>query len=151
MKLIQTKQGWVTRDFVEAGLLFSGIVTFFVLFITGISVEYNQPNLVSDSFSTNYNKLSNISDKVGVMLTTVSAGQGLSLVGAFDIAFTATFTVFQLVISTLDLVGTLPGLIIVDFTFIDSVVIANFFVLGLALITTSIVFIWLSSVARGKI
>ena len=151
MKIIQTKKGWVLRDFVMAGLLFFGVVSFFVLFIAGMSAEYNQPDLVSSSFSSNYNKLTDISDKAGVMLDSVSAGEGLSLIGAFDIAFTATFTVFQLVVSTLILVGTLPAKIIVDFTFIDSVVVANFFVLGLALITVTIVFVWLSSVARGKI
>lgn len=151
MKFIQLKKAWVTRDFVIAGLLFTGVITMFVLFIAGMSAEYNQPDLVSSSFSSNYDKLGEISDKVEVMRATTAAGEGLSLVGAFDIAFTATFTVIQLVFSTLALAGSLPAKIIIDFTFIDSKVAANFFVLGLAILTTSILFVWLSSVARGKI
>lgn len=151
MKLIQTKKGWITRDFVIAGLLFSGIVGFFVMFIAGMSAEYNQPDLVSSSFSANYDKLSDISDKVETMRSTTSGGEGLSLIGAFDIAFSATFTVIQLVFSTLALAGTLPTKIIVDFTFIDSTVAANFFVIGLAILTTTIIFVWISSVSRGKI
>ncbi len=151
MKMIQFKKGWVTRDFVISTLLFTGIVAMFVLFIGGLSAEYNQPDLVSSSFSSNYDKLGVISDKVEVMRSTTAAGEGLSLVGAFDIAFTATFTVIQLVFSTLALAGSLPAKIIIDFTFIDSIVAANLFVLGLAVITTSIVFIWVSSVARGKL
>ena len=151
MKMIQFKKGWVTRDFVIAGLLFTGVIAMFVLFIGGMSAEYNQPNLVSSSFAANYDKLGEISDKVEVMRSTTAAGEGLSLIGAFDIAFTATFTVIQLVFSTLALAGSIPAKIIVDFTFIDSIVAANFFVLGLAVITTSIVFIWISSVSRGKI
>lgn len=151
MKLIQFKKGWVTRDFVIAGLLFTGVIAMFVLFIAGMSAEYNQPDLVSSSFSSNYDKLGELSDKVEVMRSTTAAGEGLSLIGAFDIAFTATFTVIQLVFSTLALAGSIPAKIIVDFTFIDSTVAATFFILGLSIITTSIVFIWISSVSRGKI
>ncbi len=151
MKMLQFKKGWVTRDFVIAGLLFTGVISMFVLFIAGMAAEYNQPGLVSATFSDNYDKLGEISDKVEVMRSTTAAGEGLSLIGAFDIAFTATFTVIQLVFSTLALTGTIPAKVIVDFTFIDSTVAANFFVLGLAILTTSIVFIWISSVSRGKI
>ena len=151
MKYIQFKKGYIIRDFVIAGLLFTGIISMFVLFLAGMSAEYNQPDLVSSSFSSNYDKLGEISDKVEIMRSTSAAGEGLSLVGAFDIAFTATFTVIQLVFSTLALAGSLPAKIIVDFTFIDSAVAANFFVLGLAVITTTIVFVWVSSVSRGKL
>ena len=151
MKMLQFKKGWVTRDFVIAGLLFTGVISMFVLFVGGMAAEYNQPGLVSATFTDNYDKLGEISDKVEVMRSTTAAGEGLSLIGAFDIAFTATFTVIQLVFSTLALTGTIPAKVIVDFTFIDSTVAANFFVLGLAILTTSIVFIWISSVSRGKI
>ena len=151
MKLIQFKKGWVTRDFVIAGILFSGVVGFFVLFIAGMAAEYNQPGLVSSTFSANYDKLNDIADKVETMRSTTSGGEGLSFVGTFDVAFSATFTVIQLVFSTLALMGSLPAKIITDFTFIDSTVVANFFVLGLAILTTSIIFIWISSISRGKI
>ncbi|KKN17071.1 hypothetical protein LCGC14_0969490 [marine sediment metagenome] len=151
MKIIQFKKGWVTRDFVIAGLLFTGIIAMFVLFVGGMASEYNQPDLVSSSFSSNYDQLGEISNKVEVMRATTAAGEGLSLIGAFDIAFTATFTVIQLVFSTLALAGSIPAKIIIDFTFIDSTVAANFFILGLAVLTTTIVFVWISSVSRGKI
>lgn len=151
MRMLQFKKGWVTRDFVVAALLFTGVVSMFVLFIGGMAAEYNQPGLVSESFSSNYNKLGELSDEIEIMRSTTAAGEGLSLVGAFDIAFTATFTVIQIVFSTLALAGTIPAKIIVDFTFIDSTVAANFFILGLTIITTMIIFIWISSVSRGKI
>ncbi len=151
MIFMKNKRGWVTRDFVIAALLFTGVVAFFVLFMAGMSVEYNQPGLVSSSFSANYDKLGDLSEKVELMRSTTAGGEGLSLIGAFDIAFSATFTVIQLVFSTLALVGSIPAKIIVDFTFIDSMVAANFFILGLAILTTSIIFIWISSVSRGKI
>ncbi len=150
-KIIQFKKGWLIRDFVFASLLFTGIVAMFVLFIAGMSVEYNQPNLVSSSFSSNYDKLGEISDKVEIMRETAAAGKGLSLIGLFDIAFSAAFTVIALIWSTLALAGSLPAKIIVDFTFVDSLVAANLFVLGLAIITTTIVFVWISSIQRGRI
>ncbi len=149
--LWKNKRGWITRDFVVASLLFTGVVAMFVLFVAGMAAEYNQPNLVSSSFSENYDNLGEVSDKVEVMRSTTAAGEGLSLIGAFDIAFTATFTVIQLIFSTLALAGTIPAKVIVDFTFIDSTVAANFFILGLAIITTIIVISWLSTVSRGKI
>lgn len=151
MKFMQFKKGWITRDFIIASLLFTGIIAMFVLFIAGMAAEYNQPDLVSSTFSANYDKLGEISEKVEVMRSTTAAGEGLSLIGAFDIAFTATFTVIQLIFSTLALAGSIPAKVIVDFTFIDSTVAANFFILGLAIITTIIVISWLSTVSRGKI
>ena len=148
---IKTKKGWIARDFVIAGLLFSAIITFFALYFTSLSLTYGNNNLVSESFSQNYDKLSNIGDKVESMRSSVATGEGLSFIGIFDVAFTATFTVIQLVFSTLSLIATIPAQMIVDFTFIDSIVIADFFILILAIITTTLVFVWISSVSRSKI
>ena len=103
------------------------------------------------SISCNSDTLGANADKVEVMRSTSAAGEGLSYKGVFAVAFTATFTVIQLVFSTLALAGSLPLKIIKDFTFIDSTVAASFFVLGLAVITTTIVFVWVSSVSRGKL
>ena len=121
------------------------------LYFTSLSLTYGNNNLVSESFSQNYDKLSNIGDKVESMRSSVATGEGLSFIGIFDVAFTATFTVIQLVFSTLSLIATIPAQMIVDFTFIDSIVIADFFILILAIITTTLVFVWISSVSRSKI
>jgi hypothetical protein len=145
------KKGWVLRDFVVAGIFLTGVIAFFVLFIAGISTEYNQPDLVSSSFAENYDKLENITDKVDVMRSSIASGEGLSLVGSFDIAFTATFTVIQLVFSTLALVATMPIKVISDFTFIDQKVLTTFFIIVLSIITTILVFVWISSISRSKV
>ncbi len=149
--MIKTKKGWIARDFVVAGLLFAGVISFFVLFFTSLGSEYGNSDLVSESFSENYDKLSELSEKVDTMRSSSTAGEGLSFLGSFDVAFQATFTVIQLVFSTLGLVASIPGKMIVDFTFIDSVVIANFFVLGFAIVTTILVFVWISSISRSKV
>ncbi len=149
--LLKDKRGWVTRDFVIATLLFTGVIAMFVLFIAGMASEYNQPDLVSSSFSSNYNKLGEISDKVEVMRSTTTTGAGLNPISVFGVVFSAAFTVIQLVFSTLALAGSIPAKIIVDFTFIDSTVAATFFVLGLSILTTIIIFVWVSAIQRGKI
>lgn len=150
MKL-KFKKGWIARDFVVAGLLFSGIISFFVLFLSGLGSEYSNTDLTSDTFSANYDKLTAIADKVEVMRSSSTAGEGLTFLGSFDVAFQATFTVLQLVFSTLGLVGSIPGKMIVDFTFIDSIVVANFFILAFSIITTILVFVWISSISRGRL
>lgn len=145
------KKAWIARDFVVAGLLFSGVISFFVLFFLSLGAEYGNNDLVNEEFSENYDKLTDIADKVDTMRSSSTAGEGLTFLGTFDVAFQATFTVIQLVFSTLSLVASIPGKIVVDFTFIDSVVVANFFVLGLAIITTILVFVWISSISRSKV
>tara|TARA_Y100000310_G_scaffold289130_1_gene315305 strand:- start:744 stop:1196 length:453 start_codon:yes stop_codon:yes gene_type:complete len=145
------KKGWVLRDFVVAGIFLTGVIALFALFIAGISSEYDQPELVSASFSENYNKLENITDRVDVMRSSIASGEGLSLIGSFDIAFTATFTVIQLVFSTLALVATMPIKVISDFTFIDQKVLTTFFIIVLSIITTILVFVWISSISRSKV
>lgn len=147
----RTKKGWIARDFVVAGLLFSGIISFFVLFFLSMGAEYGNNDLINPQFSENYDKLTDIADKVNTMRATSTAGEGLTFLGTFDVAFQATFTVIQLVFSTLSLIASIPGKVIVDFTFIDSVVVANFFILSLAIITTILVFVWISSISRSKV
>lgn len=149
--LITNKKGWITRDFVLAGLLFTGVMALFVLFIGGFVSEYNRPDLISDSFNANYNKLNDITDNIETMRSATSAGEGLTFRGTFDVVFASTFTVIQLVFSTLALVGTLPAQLIVDFTFIDSLVVATLLTIGLAVLTAGIVFVWVSSISRSKI
>lgn len=55
---IESKKGFTTQDFVIAGLLFSGVVAFFVLAILGISANYpDNPNIINENFSSSYNTL----------------------------------------------------------------------------------------------
>ena len=51
-----SKKPFLTRDFVIAGVLFSGIVALFVLSIAGISDEYDTSILTNDEFAANYDK-----------------------------------------------------------------------------------------------
>lgn len=144
------KKGFLTRDFVMAGILFSGLIALFVLAITGISDEYDSTLLVNEDYMDNYNRLTEQTDKMETARSSAAAGEGLSFIGTFDVAFQSTFTVIQMVFSTLDLFGDMSDNFAGDFG-LDKTVFDVIFIIGLSLLTTVIVFVWISSISRGKI
>jgi len=144
------KKGFLTRDFVVAGILFSGLIALFVLAIAGIQSEYNSDLLTNPEFAENYDKLTEQTAKIETARSAASAGEGLSFLGTFDVVFQSTFTVIQMVFSTLDLFGDMSGSFAEDFGF-DASVTAIGFIIALSILTTIIVFVWISSISRGKI
>ena len=144
------KKGFLTRDFVIAGILFSGIIALFVLSIAGIQDEYDTDQLTNPEFAANYDRLTEQTEKIETARAASAAGEGLSFIGTFDVAFQSTFTVIQMVFSTLDLFGDMTGSFAEDFG-LDPTVTRIVFLIALAILTTIIVFIWISSISRGKI
>ncbi len=149
-KRFRTKKSFTTRDFVIAGVLFSGIVALFVLAIAGISDEYDTSILTNEDFSANYDRLTAQTERIEIARETAAAGGGLSFVGTFDVAFQSTFTVFQMVYQTLDLFGDVSGSFGEDFG-LDSTVTKIVFLVGLAILTTFIVWQLVSAISRGRI
>lgn len=145
-----SKKAWLTRDFVIAGILFSGLVALWVLAIAGISDEYDSSLLTNERFADNYDRLTEQTEKIETSRKAAAAGEGLSFIGTFDVAFQSTFTVIQMVFSTLDLFGDMSGSFAEDFGLNPSVV-SIVFLIALSILTTIIVFIWISSISRGKI
>jgi len=144
------KKAWLTRDFVIAGILFSGLIALFVLAIAGIQDEYDSTLLTNEDFANNYDKLTEQTEKIETARQAAAAGEGLSFIGTFDVAFQSTFTVIQMVFSTVNLFGDMTGSFAEDFGF-DPTVTKIVFLIALAILTTVIVFIWISSISRGKI
>ncbi len=144
------KHGFLTRDFVIAGVLFSGIVALFVLMIAGISDEYDSTLLTNEDFAANYDTLVQQTDRIETARGTASAGDGLSFLGTFDVAFQSTFTVIQMVFQTLNLFGDMSGSFAEDFG-VDPSVVRITFLIALSILTTIIVFVWISSISRGRI
>jgi len=144
------KKAFLTRDFVIAGVLFSGIVALFVLSIAGISDEYDTDILTNEDFADNYDKLVEQTERIETARETSAAGDGLSFVGTFDVAFQSTFTVIQMVFQTLDLFGGVTENFAEDFG-VDPTVTRVLFTIALAVLTTLIVWTWISSISRGKI
>lgn len=147
---IKNKKSFLTRDFVMAGILFSGIIALWVLAVAGIQDEYDSTLLTNEEFARTYDRLTEQTDKIETARASASAGEGLSFIGTFDVAFQSTFTVIQMVFSTLNLFGDMAGSFAEDFGF-DPTVTKTIFLIALALLTTAIVFIWISSISRGKI
>jgi len=145
-----SKKPFLTRDFVIAGILFSGLIALWVLAIAGIQDEYDSNLLTNEDFANKYDKLTEQTEKIETSRKAAAAGEGLSFIGTFDVAFQSTFTVIQMVFSTLNLFGEMTGSFAEDFGF-DPTVTRITFLIGLAILTTIIVFIWISSISRGKI
>ncbi len=147
---VTTKKSFLTRNFVIAGVLFSGIVALYVLAIAGISNQYDTSILTNEDFSDNYDRLIEQTNRIETARQTAAAGEGLSFIGTFDVAFQSTFTVIQMVFQTLNLFGDITGSFAEDFG-IDPTVTRVTFLIGLAILTTLIVWNWISSISRGKI
>ena len=144
------KKAFLTRDFVIAGILFSGLIALWVLAIAGIENEYDSDLLTNPSFAENYDRLATQTEKIETAREAAAAGEGLSFIGTFDVAFQSTFTVIQMVFSTLDLFGDMTGSFAEDFG-LDPTVTSIVFLIALAILTTILVFVWISGISRGKI
>ncbi len=151
-QLWKDKRGFETKDFVISGILFSAVVAFFVLAITGISVNYpDNPEIISDTFSDNYNTLATQTERINTMRETSLGEEGLGFRGTFDVVFGSFFTVLQLVFSTLSLLGNMWSNFVIDFTFIDSTAVVILFTVGLAVLATILVFRLINAVGRNKV
>jgi len=144
------KKPFLTRDFVIAGLLFSGLIALWVLAIAGIGDQYDSDLLTNPDFAEKYDKLTEQTQKIETARRAAAAGEGLSFVGTFDVAFQSVFTIFQMIFSTLNLFGNMTLSFAEDFGF-DPTVTSVVFIIALAVLTVLIVWNIVSSISRGKI
>jgi hypothetical protein len=148
------KKGFSTSEFVISGLLFTGVIIFIVLAITGMQSNYsdgNYTNIVSEDFESTYNKLSQQTQSIDTMRNTSLSGEGLSFRGAFDVTFGSFFTVMQLVFGTLGLFGDMYVNLTTDFPFLDAMVVNQFFIIGLSILTVFLIFALINAVGRNKV
>ncbi len=147
---IKTKKSFLTRDFVIAGVLFSGMVALFVLAVAGISDEYDTDILTNEKFAETYDKLTEQTEKIETARETTAAGSGLSFLGTFDVAFSSTFVVFQMIFQSLGLFGDMSDTFSEDFG-LDPTVVGVIFIVALSILTILIVWNIVSSISRGRI
>ena len=146
-----SKKSFLLRDVVLSGLLAFGIIALMVIAVGSMAVNYDRPDLVSPSFSNNYNKLNGLLTDLESTRTATTSTQGLTFIGTFNIAFNSIFTVFKLVLNSLDIFGTMSASVISDYTFLDAGVIKILMGVLLAALLTTIIFVWISSVTRGRV
>lgn len=150
--MINKRGGFSTQDFIISGLLFTAVIVFFVIGIAGMQNNYpDSPNIISDSFSDNYNKLTEQTTDVNTMRETSLSGEGLSFRGAFDVTFGSFFTIMQLTFGTISLFGDMYTSLTSDFPFVNSFVLNQFLIIGLAIITVILIFSLINAVGRNRV
>lgn len=150
--MMNKKGGFSTQDFIISGLLFTSVIVFFVIGIADIQGNYpDSPNIISESFSANYDRLTTQTQDINTMRETSLSGEGLSFRGAFDVTFGSFFTIMQLTFGTLTIFGNMYTTLTSDFPFINSVVLNQFLIIGLAILTVILIFSLINAVGRNRV
>jgi hypothetical protein len=150
MKVIN-KKGFLIRDFVAVGLIFGIIVALYIVAVGSIANNYNNQDIISPSFSAHYNHLADNLAKLDVSNKAVQGSGGLSLIGAFNIAFNSVFTVIAMVWDSVTIYTGMASSMVSDFSFLDGGTLTLFLRGCIAILVVYLIFIWLSSVTRGKL
>jgi hypothetical protein len=150
MKL-QNKKGFLLRDIVVVTLIFGLVVSLYIIYVGSVANSYHNTDIVSDSFAEHYSKLSSMTSNLDTSNKAVQGGSGLNLIGTFNVAFNSVFTVFAMVGDSILLYTGFAQNAAGDFTFFDYKTVLLFLTSLVAILVAYQMFIWLSSVTRGKI
>jgi hypothetical protein len=151
--LLENKKAFILRDFVIAGVLFSGVVAIAVLMIFGMSQEYPQSDLSNANFDSQYNKLTVQTESIELIRNTTLSNEGLTFQGAFNVAFGSTFTAIRVIFGSLELFGTMTSSFAEDMTGLnlDKGIITILMTMFISIVCVVLLFVWLSSVSRGRL
>ena len=147
---MMNKKGYLTRDFVIAGIFLMGIIAIMILMVQSVAINYDKVDLVDEDFSEKYNQLENVTEPVKILLAETTSDSGLSFKGVFDVAFGAAFVAINLIFGILTLFSNISKNILGDFG-IPIEVAGILLIMVFAIITVTLIFVWLSSISRGKI
>lgn len=147
---MMNKKGYLTRDFIIAGIFLMGVIALMVLMVQDLAINYDREDLVDEDFKEKYDKLEDVTEPVKTLLAEVSSPEGLSFKGVFDVAFGAAFVGITLIFGIISLFGSVFINVIADFAF-NSKIGTIAFTIGLSAITVTLIFVWLSSISRGRI
>lgn len=150
-KLLRNKKGWLLRDFVIVGLMFSLVAALFVIVVASTADSYGNTDIINPQFAEHYDKLSTNLEQLNTANQAVQGTGGLNLIGAFNVAFNSVFTVIVMVWDGLLVYTSMASNIAGDFSFLDQGTILMFLTAIIAMLTAYLIFVWLSSVSRGKI
>lgn len=145
------KKGWLLRDFVIVGIVFGIVIALYVIQVASIAQNYNNQDIISSSFANHYSQLQHNLGKLDTSTKAVQGSSGLSLIGTFNVAFNSVFTVITMIWDGLLIYTGMASNMAGDFNFLDSATIFMFLGGVIAILTTYLIFVWLSSVTRGKI
>lgn len=150
---MKNKKSFLLRDIVITGILFTGLMALMIILVSQVASNYNRPDMVSQSFANNFDKLSTM--KIGVensrIAMTNTNNTGLQLLGNVDVAFGSTWNVINLVFSTVDLYFSMGASIVSVFPFMDKDVVKIFMYIMISLLVVMVIFNVISSVMRGRL
>ena len=107
MKNIYNKKGFGAEQFVVTLLIVTGCLSLFVLMVGSAANDYDNTDVIDPAFSEQFDKFSETTDTAGEMYSSLNSEEGLSLVGASELFFTAGFSVISLVFSSITTASTL--------------------------------------------
>ena len=148
---IKQKFGFLIRDFVIVGILFGMIIALFIVLVASTANNYNNTDIISPSFAAHYSQLTAFKSDLDTSNQAVQSSGGINLIGAFNVAFNSVFTVIAMVWDSLLIYTGMAQNIAGDFSFLDSGTIFMFMGGLIAILTAYLIFIWISSVSRGKL
>lgn len=137
------------RDFLIALVLFGLIITLGGLIVTDIGSHYDVANMSGESFQKTYSTLQEMQTKTSVMKNATEGGGGLKTIGTFTVILSGTWTVFQLVFSSIDLVSSTISSFAA--TYIPSEIAVFVGPAILTIIVVVIIFIIISAVLKGPV
>lgn len=148
--ILQQKKGFLLRDFVVVGIIFGMVIALLIIQTASINSNYNA-NIVDPNFAAHYSKLQTNLNQLDTSNQAVQGTEGLNLIGTFNVAFNSVFTVVAMVWDGIFIYTGMASNVAGDFNFLDQSTILLFLTGIIAIVTTYIIFIWLSSVSRGKL
>lgn len=141
------------RDLIIAAVFFCGLMALFVVIMGAMAYNYDRNDLVSPTFSNNFNKLNSLTGQVNNQYLSVSNrnGTGLQLAGTFDVMFSASWGVIGLIFSTFDTYASMGTGIVSEFTFIPQSVLYILLLIIMTALSVYVIFSVISSLLRGKL
>lgn len=147
------KKGFLARDWVITIIIFSlfaGIAGLIVYDLADPVNGYNVANMTNGNFDAQYNKVAYSESITKQMADASTSKEGLGLLGGAELFFGSTVTVIQIVFGSLGTVNNVFGAMISTFGIPPR--IANLiFPALLAIITTVLVFVVVSSLTKTKL
>lgn len=151
-KLIMNKKGMLVRDYIVVLIIFSAIAGLGALMVSDLTSQangYNVVNVSDPSFDSAYNKLESTRSLVDTSSNASRTGLGKLLGSGADNFFSSTLVVLDLAFGSFTTVNSVFASMSESFG-IPSTIANIIFPAILAILTTIIVFVVISSLTRSK-
>jgi len=102
------KKGFTAQNFIVALIIFTGVLSLFVLMIGSAANDYDNTNIIDEQFSEQFDKFDETTELAGDIYSSFNQSGG-SLIGTTELYFTAGFSVVSLIFTS---VTTASGILL---------------------------------------